>query len=92
MVTDELAKKAYVRLSKIEGQVRGIKKAVNEKRYCIDILNQIAAAEAALHQVGSLVLKNHMKTCVVNAFRTNNRKDTQEKIDELINVYKRFKP
>ena len=75
------------RLKKVEGQIRGIQKMIEERRYCIDIVMQLTAAEAALHSVAQIILKNHLKTCVLSAFRSDDEKDRQAKIDELMRVY-----
>ena len=75
------------RLRKVEGQVRGIQKMIEDRRYCIDVVMQLAAAEAALHGVSEIILKNHLETCVLSAFRSNDEKDRQAKIDELMRVY-----
>jgi DNA-binding FrmR family transcriptional regulator len=78
---------AITRLKKVEGQVRGIQKMIEERRYCIDIVMQLTAAEAALHKVAESVLKNHLETCVLSAFRSDDEKDRQAKVDELMRVY-----
>ena len=54
------------RLNRIEGQVKGIQKMVDEERYCIDILTQISAIRSAINKVGSIILENHIMGCVVN--------------------------
>lgn len=71
------------RLKRIEGQVRGISKMLEEDRYCVDILLQIGAARAGLHKVGLNMLESHTKGCVTNAFKEE-RGD--EAIQELIMV------
>ncbi len=86
---DEISKnKAIARLKKIEGQVRGISKMVDEKQYCIDILTQISAATSALSNVAKIVLKKHVETCVTDAIRDGREK---EKIEELMNIFFKFK-
>ena len=57
------------RLNRIEGQVKGIQKMVDEERYCIDILTQISAIRSAINKVGSIILENHIKGCVVNSIK-----------------------
>jgi DNA-binding FrmR family transcriptional regulator len=61
---DKTAGEMTVRLNRIEGQVRGIKRMIGEKAYCDDILNQIASVQAALNGVSKLLLEKHMKSCV----------------------------
>ena len=87
MIDEKLEKDALKRLKRIEGQVAGIHRMVQERRYCMDIVNQISAVEAALHKVSALVLRNHMETCVLSAFRSTDKADVKLKIDELMRVY-----
>ncbi|MBI5574962.1 MAG: metal-sensitive transcriptional regulator [Deltaproteobacteria bacterium] len=70
------------RLKKIEGQVRGVTRMVEDGKYCIDIINQIAAAKGALDKVSLIILKNHMESCVATAIRQ--KEGAGEKIDEVI--------
>ena len=75
------------RLKKIEGQIRGVQRMIAEGRYCVDVVMQITAAEAALHGAAEIILKNHLQTCVPAAFRSDDKKDCQEKVDELMRIY-----
>lgn len=68
------------RLNRIEGQVRGVKKMVENDAYCVDVLTQVAAINAALNSFNKVLLANHMRSCVVENIR--NGKD--EVIDELV--------
>ena len=70
------------RLNKIEGQVRGINKMIDEDRYCDEILIQISAINNSLKSLGNIILKNHLSTCVVNNIKDNNL----EIIDEVMNL------
>ena len=81
MINEEVKKDAISRLKKIEGQIRGIMRMLDEEKYCIDIINQITAAEKALDGVSKIVMKRHVETCVSNAIV---RGEGQNKIDELI--------
>src|SRR5262245_47203283 len=72
------------RLSRIEGQVRGLSKMVDEDRYCIDIVTQISAVRAALRRVEEEVLQDHVAHCVEHAITSGNKADQREKIAELI--------
>ena len=87
MIDKELEKDALRRLKRVEGQVAGMQRMVEERRYCMDIVNQLSAVEAALHKVAALVLRNHMETCVLSAFRSPDEGDVKQKIDELMRVY-----
>ena len=74
------------RLSRIEGQVRGISRMVSEDKYCIDILTQVNAAKAALDQVSLLLIEGHVKGCVVDSVRDGD----MHKLDELVGAVARF--
>lgn len=68
------------RLNRIEGQIRGIKGMLDRDAYCVDILTQVSAIQAALNSFNKVLLSNHIKTCVVD----NIRKGNDEVIDELL--------
>ena len=74
------------RLSRIEGQVRGLSKMVEEDRYCIDIVTQIAAVRAALRRVEEEVLQDHVAHCVEHAIASGDKADKRQKIAELMAV------
>lgn len=74
------------RLGRIEGQVRGLSKMVEEDRYCIDIVTQISAVRAALRRVEEEVLKDHVAHCVERAIASGDKADQREKIAELMAV------
>lgn len=73
------------RLRRIEGQVRGLHKMVEEDRYCADILTQVAAVQEALRGVGRELLRNHLKHCVAQATRSGGPK-AEEAYDEVLNL------
>jgi DNA-binding FrmR family transcriptional regulator len=73
-------------LNRIEGQIRGIKKMIENQRYCVDILTQLKAVKAALHRVEQQVLKTHMQHCLMHAVTSEDQKEIQEKIDELMQL------
>jgi len=75
------------RLKRIEGQVRGVQKMVEDNRYCIDILVQISAIQAALRQVGMQLLERHASHCVAKAIREGNGEPS---LRELMDVIKQF--
>jgi DNA-binding FrmR family transcriptional regulator len=77
------------RLGRIEGQVRGLSKMVEEDRYCIDIVTQISAVRAALRRVEEEVLKDHVAHCVAHAIASGDKTDQREKIAELMAVIAR---
>jgi DNA-binding FrmR family transcriptional regulator len=74
------------RLNKIEGQVRGITRMVDEGRYCIDVLTQIQAVRAALARVETEMLKNHLSHCVEGAIVSGNAGEQRKKAKELIEL------
>jgi DNA-binding FrmR family transcriptional regulator len=74
------------RLSRIEGQVRGLSRMVEDDRYCIDIVTQISAVRAALRRVEEEVLRDHVAHCVEHAITSGNKADQREKIAELMAV------
>ncbi|AZR72230.1 BCR family protein [Anoxybacter fermentans] len=77
------------RLRRIEGQVRGIQRMIEEDQYCVDVLVQIAAVRAALYKVGFNILQNHAHGCVMKAIRAEEEAGDQA-IDELLDVIFRF--
>lgn len=79
-------KRLLNRLSRIEGQIRGIKKMVEEDIYCTDILTQVTAATSALDSFSKEILGTHIKTCVVN----NIKKENYEVIDELLETIQKM--
>ncbi len=77
-------KKQLSSLNRISGQINGIKKMIDNRRYCVDILTQLKAVKAAVHRVEQNVLKQHMQHCIVNAVASENEVEIQNKIDELM--------
>ena len=77
------------RLSRIEGQVRGLSRMVEEDRYCIDIVTQIAAVRAALRRLEEEILRDHVAHCVEHAINSGSKTDQRRKIEELMAVVSR---
>lgn len=73
-------------LSRVEGQIKGIKRMIEDHRYCVDILTQLKAAKAAIHRVEQEVLKKHMQHCLKNAVTSQSETEIQNKIDELMKL------
>ncbi len=88
-VTTPTAQEADRRLRSIEGQVRGLRRMVEEDRYCIDILTQLSAIQEALAQVGKLILRNYLENCFTQALRT--QEDPTPVYDELMDVIFKFR-
>jgi DNA-binding FrmR family transcriptional regulator len=77
------------RLNRIEGQVRGLAKMVEDDRYCIDVVTQISAVRAALRRVEEEVLRDHVAHCVEHAIASGNAADQRRKVAELMDVLAR---
>ena len=80
-------RKLVNRIARVEGQLRGIRKMLDEDAYCIDILTQVAAANAALSSLSREILSRHIHTCVVDDIR---RGKDEESIGELMDIMKKF--
>jgi CsoR family transcriptional regulator, copper-sensing transcriptional repressor len=78
------------RLHRIEGQVRGVERMVEDERYCIDILTQISAANTALESLAFELLDDHVKHCVSGAIRSGNKKEATVKTEELLEAVRHF--
>lgn len=80
-------KKALQSLKTSKGQIEGIIKMIEDGRYCIDISNQIIAAQSLLKKANMLILKQHLNHCVKDAFsKENNEKDAEDKIEEIVQI------
>ena len=80
-----------VALKRIEGQVRGIQKMVQERKYCVDILNQIHAVIAALARVEDKILEKHFENCVSNAIQGKSVAEKTNKLSEVMQLIRRFR-
>ncbi|WP_407425102.1 metal-sensing transcriptional repressor [Treponema sp.] len=80
--TDEEKTALILRLNRIEGQVRGIKRMLDEDAYCNDLLVQVSAVSSALNSLGELMLMNHLKNCVASDLKAGNT----EKLEEVISI------
>ena len=77
-----------VRLRRMEGQLKGIQKMVEEDKYCVDVLNQLSSIIAATQKVANIIMKDHIKGCVRDALTRN--ENSEEYINELVSVVERF--
>lgn len=84
--TDEETKQLMNRLNRIEGQIRGIKGMIEKDAYCTDIINQVAAATAALNSFNKVLLSNHIKTCVTDDIKAGKT----ETVDDLLNTLQKL--
>jgi CsoR family transcriptional regulator, copper-sensing transcriptional repressor len=85
-VDDEIKASNLRRLSRIEGQIRGIQRMVEEDRYCADILTQISSAQQALRAVARALMRNHLAHCVTHAIRTGSEEKRHAIYDELLDI------
>ena len=79
-------KSNLIALRRIEGQVRGIQKMVEEHKYCIDILNQISAIKGALGRVEEKILEKHLRYCVTDAVKKASEKEKERKLYEILKL------
>jgi DNA-binding FrmR family transcriptional regulator len=79
-----------VRLKRIEGQVGGLLRMVEDDRYCVDVLIQINAVRSALHKVEEQILRDHVSHCVAGAFTSGNPVEQRHKVDELVETIGRM--
>lgn len=75
------------RLKTVEGHLRGIIRMVEEDAYCIDIIRQIQAVDAALNKVSAQILENHLNSCVISAVQGNDKKERQRVLKEITEVF-----
>lgn len=84
--SEEELKDMITRLNRIEGQIRGIRKMLEEDAYCVDILTQVSAAKCSLNSFSKVLLGNHIKTCVADDIRSG----SDEKADELVELLQKL--
>ena len=80
-----------VALKRIEGQVRGVQRMIEDREYCIDILNQILAVKGALARVEDKILQKHFQHCVTTAIIGSSEKEKQQKLDEILKLIDRIR-
>jgi DNA-binding FrmR family transcriptional regulator len=83
-------KAVTTRLKRIEGQVRGLLRMIENDRYCVDVLTQINAVRAALHKVEEQILRDHVSHCVADAFASGSPIDQRHKVEELVGTIGRM--
>lgn len=85
---DDTAKKTIVRrLSSANGHLKGIERMIDEDVYCIDVIRQIQAVQAALGKVSALILDNHLHTCVTTAIQGDNLEERERMLQEVTSVF-----
>lgn len=90
MLDPDEKKKLLTRLRRVGGQVEAVARMIDEDEYCVDILMQLSAATGALGKVGQIVLENHLKTCVQDAMTKGRQQDREEKLAELVELFRRY--
>ncbi|MBI5555417.1 MAG: metal-sensitive transcriptional regulator [Elusimicrobia bacterium] len=78
-------------LKKIEGQIRGVQKMIEERRYCIDIVTQVHSIIGALYRVENEIFKKHVQGCVIHSLKGKSEVEKQKKIDEIVELIDRFR-
>ena len=91
MLNEKQKEQVSNRLRRIEGQVGGIARMIEEDRYCVDILNQTAAVVSALRKVESIVMENHLNTCVADAMRSDDPEQQREKTAEVMDIIGKYR-
>jgi len=86
MMNPDTNSSALKRLARIEGQVRGVAKMIEDDRYCIDVVRQIQAIKSALTGLEALVLNDHLDSCVETALKSDDIEQRREKVQELVAV------
>ena len=89
MLDDSQQQGLVTRLNRIEGQIRGIRRMVQEPRLCIEILQQLAAAEAALNRISLSVLRHHVENCVPDGV-AKGESEGRKRLTELVDIFDRF--
>lgn len=90
MLSDDDKKKLDHRLARVLGQVEAVRRMIEDEEYCVNILMQLSAATGALDKVGQIILKQHIQTCVSDAIKSGSPQDRDEKIEELMNVFRKY--
>ncbi len=86
----DVREQVRARLRRVAGQVAALERMVEDDRYCVDVLLQVAAARAALDGVGKLILRGHVETCVADALVSGRAKNRKQKLDEIMEVFSKF--
>lgn len=90
MLSDKTQADVLRRLKKVEGQVAGLQRMVEDGKYCIDVLQQVAAVHGALTQASKLIISSHLQTCVKTALESKDKDRADQVIGELEDVFARY--
>jgi DNA-binding FrmR family transcriptional regulator len=83
---EKTQRKADARLARIEGQIRAVRKMIADGRYCIDVVRQVQAARSALSSLETIIIDDHVDTCVEHALEEGAMSDRREKVTELVSI------
>jgi DNA-binding FrmR family transcriptional regulator len=89
MLDEEQQQQLVTRLNRIEGQIRGIRRMVEEPRMCVEILQQLAAAEAALNRISLAMVRHHVERCVPDGI-AKGEPESSKRLSELVDIFDRF--
>lgn len=87
MTDPALRRKSLNRLKRIEGQVRGVARMIEEERYCADVLMQVSAIQESLRSLAQVLLRNHLQHCATDAIRSTNEERREKMYDELVDLF-----
>jgi len=90
MISQKTREQLHKRLSRIEGQIRGLNRMVEAERPCIEILTQISSVQEALRGVGKIMMRNYLESCATKAIRSQNKKRTEETYKDIMEVIYKF--
>ncbi len=90
MMDPETKQRTLARLRRIEGQVQGVQRMVEEEKYCVDVMLQISAIQGALEQVSKMLMHRHIESCVMDSMKAGSDQERAKKIEELIEVFSRY--
>lgn len=90
LISEERKKACVDRFSRIEGQVKGLAKMVEEDRPCVEVLTQISSVHEALRGVGKIIMRNYLENCATDAIRSRDSSRVEETYDELMEVIYKF--
>ena len=89
MMDVDTKRQALARLRRIEGQVQGVQRMLEDDKYCVDILMQIGAIQGALEQVSKMLMTRHIESCVAESLKAGSERERGKKIEELVRVFSR---
>ncbi len=90
MIPEEVKDKSLKRLNRARGQLDGLKKMIEDDRYCVDILTQISSVHEALRGLGKLIMQNFLESCVTNSITSEDRKKKEKIYEELMDIIYKF--